>query len=131
MSYVHLHFASDLGDIFPAVDAIVVETLGRSSVPLLSVISGFLMVGFFRKRGYFEAVLQRGRSLLLPMIIWNAIAVLLLGQNGALWNDIFALSHTSRLIYLTFCAICLWFPSSCRSCPELQQSHRIFCLRWP
>ncbi|WP_128254056.1 acyltransferase family protein [Falsirhodobacter deserti] len=100
MSYVHLHFFDLPGTDFTAIRAIVVDTLGRSSVPLLSVISGFLMVGFFSKRDYREAATQRARALIVPMIIWNSIAVMLWGWSGL--NDILGLTETSKLIYLTF-----------------------------
>lgn len=50
MIYVHLHFANN-PDNYAAylADSVIVDVLGRSSVPLLSVISGFLMISFFAK----------------------------------------------------------------------------------
>jgi hypothetical protein len=47
MAYVHMRQPNV---DFPIVWAVVVDTLGRASVPLLSVISGYLMVPFFSRR---------------------------------------------------------------------------------
>lgn len=96
MSYVHLHFDIDPNAEFPLVDALFVETLGRSSVPLLSVISGYFMVGFFQRRQYFEAIIQRAKTLILPMVIWNTIAVLLLGQKKGRFGTTFSPSPSAR-----------------------------------
>lgn len=102
MSYVHLHFFKLPGAQFPITEIIIVDTFGRSSVPLLSVLSGYFMVGFFAKRGYVTAALSRGRSLIVPMVIWNLIACLLLGFTYPLWDALFAATDQSKLIYLTF-----------------------------
>lgn len=100
MSYVHLHFFKLEGAEFPLVETVLVDTLGRSSVPLLSAISGFLMVHFFGRRNYVAAAVHRARALVVPMIVWNSIAVALWGWSGP--NDILALTSTSKLIYLAF-----------------------------
>ncbi|PQA87931.1 acyltransferase family protein [Hyphococcus luteus] len=80
MSYVHLHFF-DAGhaspEAFLVMEAVIADILGRSSVPLLSVASGFLMVRFFARRDYKSAVSQRFRTLIIPMMIWNALAMIL------------------------------------------------------
>lgn len=80
MSYVHLHFF-DAGHsasvAFSIIQAVFDDILGRSSVPLLSVASGFLMVRFFARRDYKSAVLQRFRTLIIPMMVWNALAMIL------------------------------------------------------
>jgi hypothetical protein len=102
MSYVHLHFFKLPGADFPLTQIIIVDTFGRSSVPLLSVLSGYFMVGFFAKRSYTTAALSRGRSLIAPMLIWNLIACLLLGFTGPIWDALFAVTDNSKLIYLTF-----------------------------
>jgi hypothetical protein len=102
MSYVHLHFFEMDGSQFPITEVIVVDTFGRSSVPLLSVLSGYFMVGFFAKRGYVTAALSRGRSLMVPMVIWNLIACVLLGFAYPIWDALFAATDQSKLGYLTF-----------------------------
>ncbi|WP_265501162.1 acyltransferase family protein [Paracoccus beibuensis] len=100
MSYVHLHILEPAGAEHDALTEIVSDTLGRSSVPLLSVISGYLMVSFFSRRSYLDALGKRFRSLIVPMIIWNGIAIALWGGSGI--NDLLALTGSSKLIYLTF-----------------------------
>lgn len=55
-----------------------VETIGRSSVPLLGMVSGWLVVGSASRRSYGEFVKYKARTILAPMIAWNAIALLLL-----------------------------------------------------
>ena len=102
MSYVHLHFFNLPGADFPLTEIIIVDTFGRSSVPLLSVLSGYFMVRFFAKRSYTTAALWRGRSLIVPMLIWNLIACLLLGFTAPIWDALLAVTDASRLIYLTF-----------------------------
>ncbi len=102
MSYVHLHFFDLPGANFPLTDIIIVDTFGRSSVPLLSVLSGYFMVSFFAKRPYTTAALSRGRSLIVPMLIWNLIACLLFGVTDPIWDALLAVTDASKLIYLTF-----------------------------
>jgi hypothetical protein len=99
MSYVHLQLypATDL----PIVEAVVVDTLGRSSVPLLSVISGVLMVPFFERRRWPTAIWSRFRSLIVPMAIWNVFAVVIWGYEF-LPNDILAVTAAPKLLYLAF-----------------------------
>jgi surface polysaccharide O-acyltransferase-like enzyme len=49
------------------------DILGRSSVPLLTIVSGWLVARTFR--GWRELVSSRVRSLLVPLALWNAIMV--------------------------------------------------------
>jgi hypothetical protein len=101
MSYVHLHFFILPGADFPILKPLLVQTLGRSSVPLLSAVSGFLIVGYFDKRGYLSAIQGRFRTLIVPMACWNLVAIATLGSQDFL-NDIFALTHISKYEHLTF-----------------------------
>lgn len=57
---------------------IVIDYLGRSSVPLLSVISGWLLVVSFAssRRRPLRMVQDKARRLLLPMVLWSAIILL-------------------------------------------------------
>lgn len=52
------------------------EGFARSSVPLLSVISGWLVGSSVRQRSYGRFVLNKAVSLVAPMAAWNLIAVL-------------------------------------------------------
>ncbi|WP_246152636.1 acyltransferase family protein [Sphingomonas montanisoli] len=62
----------------------LVELFGRSAVPLLSIISGWLVAGSVTKRSYRVFVGGKTRAILLPMLLWNAIAIVLVVGAGAL-----------------------------------------------
>ncbi len=55
------------------------EIFGRSAVPLLGMISGWLVVSTATRQGYGAFLLGKARAILLPMVLWNAIAILLVG----------------------------------------------------
>lgn len=57
----------------------LIELLGRSSVPLLSIISGWLVASSVAKRSYGGFVAGKVKVLLLPMLLWNVIAVVIVG----------------------------------------------------
>jgi hypothetical protein len=81
MSYVHLHFfALDLyaSDVYKVIRTVLVDVLGRSSVPLLSIISGFLAWGVFQREKSSRVFKNRARKILVPMIIWNSIGAALI-----------------------------------------------------
>ncbi|MGE0775602.1 MAG: acyltransferase [Sphingomonadaceae bacterium] len=61
---------------------VLVELIGRSSVPLLGMISGWLVASSALRRGYWNFVGGKARTILLPMILWNAIAVVLICGSG-------------------------------------------------
>ena len=111
MSYVHLHFFGlDLygSEIYMAVRAIIVDVLGRSSVPLLSIISGFLAWGIFQRKRNSDVFKDRARKILVPMILWNSVGVFLLflkseaPQGVELLNGIFALAGPGVYAHLDF-----------------------------
>lgn len=53
----------------------LIELFGRSSVPLLSIISGWLVMASVSKRDYAQFAGGKAKSLLLPMVAWNLITV--------------------------------------------------------
>jgi len=53
----------------------VVELIGRSSVPLLGMISGWLVASSAMQRGYWSFVGNKARSVLAPMLLWNALGI--------------------------------------------------------
>ncbi len=55
------------------------EMFGRSAVPLLGMISGWLVVSTATRRSYGPFLLGKARTILLPMVLWNAIAIVLVG----------------------------------------------------
>lgn len=73
----------ELGDPPRAIEAFDLaflycqELFGRASVPLLSVVSGYLMVHQHGAIGALSRLRKKGRSLLAPLVGWNLIAILL------------------------------------------------------
>ena len=65
---------------------LLVELIGRSSVPLLGMISGWLVASSAMRRGYWNFVVGKARTILAPMLLWNALGVLFVG--GAVWMGI-------------------------------------------
>ena len=61
----------------------LIELLGRSSVPLLSIISGYLVVRSISGRGMGAFLAGKARTILAPMVLWNAIAIVFV--SGAAW----------------------------------------------
>ena len=51
----------------------IVELFGRSAVPLLSIISGWLVAHSVTKRSYRTFVGGKARAILMPMLLWNLI----------------------------------------------------------
>lgn len=56
---------------------VLMECFGRSAVPLLGLISGWLVAGSARTRDWGRHVARKTQTILLPMIMWNALAILL------------------------------------------------------
>ncbi|MDO7833967.1 acyltransferase [Sphingobium sp. HBC34] len=55
----------------------LMELFGRSAVPLLGLISGWLVAGSRRTLDWSGHVRRKARTILLPMILWNIIAIVL------------------------------------------------------
>lgn len=54
---------------------VLIELLGRSSVPLLSIVSGWLVASSLQRRSVGAFWGGKAKSLLLPMVLWNLIAI--------------------------------------------------------
>ena len=74
---VHLQPA---GEAIPGAPQLVeiiryflINVLGHASVPLLSIIGGYLLLGSYESRGYRSYLQHRFNILYLPMIAWNLI----------------------------------------------------------
>jgi uncharacterized membrane protein len=65
--------AYGMGDAMHWIGALWVDVLGRSSVPALSIVSGFLMSAQFGLRGLGQIALDRFGTLVLPMLFWTAV----------------------------------------------------------
>lgn len=72
----------------------LIELFGRSAVPLLGMISGWLVVSTATRQTYGQFLLGKARTILLPMIAWNAIAIVLVGA-AATFGDLRAPTPTS------------------------------------
>lgn len=63
-----------------------VELIGRSSVPLLGMISGWLVASSAMRRSYWRFLNGKARTIMLPMLLWNALAVAIVcGLGWAGW----------------------------------------------
>ena len=71
--------SADAPAIAQAFYFLVVDAFGRASVPLLSLMSGLLLVASFQRRGTASVLKGKGQTLLVPMVAWSVpmIAVLL------------------------------------------------------
>lgn len=61
---------------------VLMEVFGRSAVPLLGMISGYLVAGT-AIRSWRAFIERKARTILLPMALWNALAILLV--SGTAW----------------------------------------------
>jgi hypothetical protein len=68
---------------------ILIELVGRSAVPLLGAISGWLSGPSAAKRSYGAFVTVKARTVLTPMILWNVIALALV-SGFAKWGHLLA-----------------------------------------
>ncbi|MBG6119371.1 MULTISPECIES: acyltransferase family protein [unclassified Sphingobium] len=64
----------------------LMEIFGRSAVPLLGLISGWLVAGSDTARHWAPHVRRKARTILLPMILWNGLAILLVSGTAYLWS---------------------------------------------
>lgn len=83
MSYVHVNpgldsFAGELPVHLALLEGVLSDTLGRASVPALSVLGGFLAVtAYARRRNWAVYARERWQTLMIPLISWNAVIILL------------------------------------------------------
>ncbi len=61
---------------------ILMEGLGRSAVPLLGLISGWLVMGSSKSRNWWPHVRHKAKTILLPMVLWNALAILIVSGSA-------------------------------------------------
>lgn len=65
---------------------VLIELVGRSAVPLLGAISGWLSGPSAAKRTYAGFVRVKARTVLAPMLLWNLIALALVSGSAALFH---------------------------------------------
>lgn len=51
------------------------DFLARGGVPILTVISGYLAYSSYQKVPYFRLIIKKVKSLLVPFLVWNVIAL--------------------------------------------------------
>lgn len=107
VAYVHIAMGEADTAVGAAVQSVLRDLLGRSSVLLLSVVSGVLMVRVFSSRSLRAAIWGRAQGLLIPMAAWNAIALAVLlafrrPMPEDLINGLFAVTHHGITRPLTF-----------------------------
>lgn len=90
--------------------------VAKSAVPLLSIISGWLLVGTLQAKPYGRLVQGKVRTLLVPMVLWNIILLVLIAgftvatgedqwlpDTAMAWiNGLFSLTGTPVNIQLAF-----------------------------
>lgn len=80
MMYVHVNPGAgniDLSNL-PAlniVSSVLADVLGRSSVPLLSFFSGYLIYFSLARSSYFAVIKSRFQSLVIPLAFWNLVII--------------------------------------------------------
>lgn len=67
----------------------LIELMGRSSVPLLSMISGWLVAPSIARRDARHFLAGKLRTVFVPMVLWNALAIVLV-SGAALAGWIYA-----------------------------------------
>ena len=80
MIHVHLYPGFDvivLPDWMMPIRIVVSDIFGRASVPLLSIISGYLAISSFSKRGYGRAIGNKALTLMSTLAVWNIFAIAL------------------------------------------------------
>lgn len=65
---------------------LLMEVFGRSAVPLLGLISGWLVAGSQRTRDWQQHISRKARTILLPMVLWNILAVVLVSGTAYLFQ---------------------------------------------
>lgn len=80
--------AAQVAEPLHAFYVFAISYLGRSSVPLLSVVSGVLLaVSFSRHHDLPRLITSKARALLLPMILWSVLMLAVFALYGALTGN--------------------------------------------
>ena len=106
MMYVHVSpgldaFEAQLGGVLGGLKTVLIDNLGRASVPALSVVSGFLVVPALLRSGWLALVRERFGTLIVPMVFWNvailALSLAIFHAIGARTTVMRALTDTTPL----------------------------------
>ncbi len=93
MTFVHVQpgiaenvYDRDAG-FFDIVYFILTRLMGLSSVSLLSVVSGYFIVSSLLKVGTLDLYKSKLKTLVVPLVAWNVLALVLLGAYGLLSDN--------------------------------------------
>lgn len=82
--FVHVYSGYELGEestrpypLFHAVYILLIDVLGRGSVPLLTIISGYLVVQTYERLRYPALLRKKAGTLVAPLLLWNILFLLL------------------------------------------------------
>ncbi|TEW56155.1 hypothetical protein E2R68_03415 [Psychromonas sp. RZ22] len=115
LSLIYVHFPPLYGEICNVnnfIDYLVVlisNFIGRTSVPLLSIISGYLIVSSILKYKYTRLLLNKTITLLVPLATWNLLSLskdFILGgaplEDKNIINYLFSVYDTPGILPLYF-----------------------------
>jgi len=74
--------AAQVGSAQDVLRWTMMELVGRGAVPLLSIVSGWLVARSMARRGASGLIAAKARTVLLPMLLWNGLAMLLVVGAG-------------------------------------------------
>lgn len=77
---------------------VLMEIFGHSAVPLLGLISGWLVSGSARTRDWGNHIGRKAQTILLPMLTWNALAILLVSGTAFLFHMLAPIPHSAEWI---------------------------------
>ncbi|MCX8999037.1 acyltransferase [Rhizobiaceae bacterium BDR2-2] len=75
--------------------------IGRTSVPLLSIVSGYLMVTLLARKNWTQQMRGKFKTLILPLVLWSLIKFVLTVANSGLPQDADALYYLNSFLALT------------------------------
>ncbi|WP_395543662.1 acyltransferase family protein, partial [Neotabrizicola sp. sgz301269] len=78
---------ADVGPVLHAFYLVLIDYLGRGSVPLLSVVSGFLLTRSLGRKSSQEMIRSKAWALLVPMVIWSALVLVLVLARALILGD--------------------------------------------
>lgn len=79
--------AADVGPALHTFYLIAIDYLGRGSVPLLSVVSGFLLTRSLGKTAPLDVIRGKAQALLVPMVIWSLAVLVLIVARAVFLGD--------------------------------------------
>jgi len=77
---------------------VLMEIFGHSAVPLLGLISGWLVSGSSRTRDWSSHIGRKAQTILLPMLTWNALGILLVSGAAFLFHMLAPVPHSAEWI---------------------------------